>query len=162
MNMETTVEHNPAYALVRAAGSPTLDEMLAVIEAIGLESQAWPQGAVLVDLRQVATLASFTEQYRLGELAVRAFSHLSKLASLVPFKVKIDSDIPIAEVALACAGQRKTDSVGASDTIASFQVPAGSCTITLTGNVDMEASVEVPATGGDTRCVVRGGRVTCG
>ena len=84
MNMETTVEHNPAYALVRAAGSPTLDEMLAVIEAIGLESQAWPQGAVLVDLRQVATLASFTEQYRLGELAVRAFSHLSKLASLVP------------------------------------------------------------------------------
>ena len=82
--MESTVEHNPAYALVRVAGSPTISQILALIESVGVESQAWPQGAVLVDLREVTSLASFTEQYRLGELAVRAFAHLSKLASLVP------------------------------------------------------------------------------
>ena len=88
-------------------------------------------------------------------------SLVAATSSLVPYKVKIDSDIPIAEVALVCAGQRKTDAVGGADTIASFQVPAGSCTITLTGNVDMNAAVEVPSTGGDARCVVRGGRVSC-
>ena len=82
--MESTVEHNPAYALVRVAGSPTISQILALIESVGVESQAWPQGAVLVDLREVTSLASFTEQYRLGEVAVWAFAHLSKLASLVP------------------------------------------------------------------------------
>ena len=79
----------------------------------------------------------------------------------VPYKVRVDADIPIAEVALACAGQRFTDAISPSDTVARFDVVPGACTVTLTGAVEMAADVEVPSTGGDARCVVRGGRVSC-
>jgi Ca-activated chloride channel family protein len=79
----------------------------------------------------------------------------------VPYKIKVDADIPIAEVALACAGQRWTDAISPSDSVARFDATPGACTITLTGAVQMAADVEVPSTGGDARCVVRGGRVSC-
>jgi Ca-activated chloride channel homolog len=79
----------------------------------------------------------------------------------VPFKVRIDADIPIRQVALACAGKRATESLTGADAIAMFTVDPGACELTLTGKVDMTARVEVPVTGGDLRCVVRGGRVAC-
>jgi Ca-activated chloride channel family protein len=89
-------------------------------------------------------------------------STLVSSAGRVPYKVKVDADIPIAEVALACAGQRWTDAISPSDTVARFDAMPGACTVTLTGAVEMAADVEVPSTGGDARCVVRGGRVSCG
>jgi Ca-activated chloride channel family protein len=83
-------------------------------------------------------------------------------ASGVAYKVKVDSDVPIAEVSLACGTTTARQALSGSDTVARFDstVP-GTCTLTLAGVVPMQASVEVPSTGGDTRCVVRGGRVTC-
>ncbi len=80
----------------------------------------------------------------------------------VPFKVKVDADIPITTVALDCGGARSTESLTGSDVIAMFTAPSGGvCELTLSGTVDMRAEVEVPSTGGDLRCVVRGGRVAC-
>nr|MBA2321563.1 VWA domain-containing protein [Deltaproteobacteria bacterium] len=86
---------------------------------------------------------------------------VSSATGRVPYKIKVDADIPIAEVALACAGQRWTDAISAADTVARFDATPGSCTITLSGAVEMAADVQVPSTGGDARCVVRGGRVSC-
>jgi Ca-activated chloride channel family protein len=81
----------------------------------------------------------------------------------VPFKVKVDSDIQLASAALECAGERVTDGLSASDSVASFTAPAGQvCELVLAGTVDMRAEVEVPTTGGDLRCVIRGGRISCG
>jgi hypothetical protein len=80
----------------------------------------------------------------------------------VPFKVRVDSDIPVSQVAISCAGTRATDTLGGSDTIAMFTVTPGVCELTLSGTVDMTAKVEVPKTGGDLRCLVRGGRLSCG
>ncbi|MBX2802856.1 MAG: VWA domain-containing protein [Myxococcales bacterium] len=80
---------------------------------------------------------------------------------LVSYKVRVDADIPIAEVALTCEGERWSESLSGSDTIARFQAFPGSCDLILTGAVDMVATVEVPSTGGDTRCIVRGGRLSC-
>ncbi|MEZ4321493.1 MAG: VWA domain-containing protein [Myxococcota bacterium] len=83
-------------------------------------------------------------------------------ATGVSFKVKLDADIPIPEVQLACSGEVQKDALSASDTVARFEdVVPGSCNLILQGNVPMRASVEVPATGGDVRCLVRGGRVSC-
>jgi hypothetical protein len=79
----------------------------------------------------------------------------------VPFKVRVDADTPIRQVALSCAGQRATETLSAADVVAMFTVTPGVCDLTLTGRVDMTAKVEVPVTGGDLRCVVRGGRVSC-
>ncbi len=80
----------------------------------------------------------------------------------VPYKVKVDSDTVIAEVGLECASGRQRASVGGSDSVARFEVEPGSCSIVLYGAVPMVASVSIPKTGGDIRCLVRGGRVSCG
>lgn len=81
----------------------------------------------------------------------------------VAFKVKVDSDLPIAEVGLTCAGRTQTESLSSSDTVARFAAATpGGCTLILQGNVPMRANVEVPSTGGEVRCTVRGGRVNCG
>jgi Ca-activated chloride channel homolog len=79
----------------------------------------------------------------------------------VDYKVKVDSDIAIGSVALACNGQTWTEQLSASDTVARFSATPGSCRISLDGIVPMTANVEVPEVGGDLRCLVRGGRVNC-
>lgn len=80
----------------------------------------------------------------------------------VPYKVKVDSDMPIAEVSLACNGWRGSESLTGSDTVASFTPVPGSCVLTLQGTVPMQTTVKVPETGADVRCTVRGGRMSCG
>ena len=80
----------------------------------------------------------------------------------VAYKVRVDSDVPIAEVALWCSGQEDRKTLSGSDTIARFDnAIAGSCTVTLEGPTPMTASVTVPSVGGDVRCMVRGGRLSC-
>jgi Ca-activated chloride channel family protein len=79
------------------------------------------------------------------------------------YKVKVDSDIPIAEVELACGGASWREALSGSDTVARFHPAAsGACTLTLLGPLPMTAQVAVPRDGGDVKCTVRGGRVSCG
>jgi len=80
----------------------------------------------------------------------------------VAYKVKVDSDIPISNVALACGRDSWSERLSGSDTIARFDAVPGQCVVTLDGTVAMKAKVEVPSTGGDVRCLVRGGRMNCG
>ncbi len=87
---------------------------------------------------------------------------LPSVIQAVPYKVKVDSDIPIASVSLDCGDGHWSDRVSASNTVARFQAYPGECTLTLGGTVDMRLAVEVPETGGDLRCTVRAGRVNCG
>lgn len=84
------------------------------------------------------------------------------MATGVAFKVKLDSDQAIAEVKLDCGGESWAQSISSGSNVARFeQVYPGSCRLQLDGVVPMTASVEVPAAGGDVRCLVRGGRVNC-
>lgn len=83
-------------------------------------------------------------------------------ATGVEFKVKLDADQPIAEVKLDCAGETWAKRLGGGTNVARFEeVYPGSCRLQLAGVVPMTASVEVPQTGGDVRCLVRGGRLNC-
>lgn len=79
----------------------------------------------------------------------------------VDFKVKVDSDVAIGEVLLTCDGLTERVSLSSSTTVARFAARPGLCEATLIGPVDIVADVQVPATGGETRCLVRGGRVRC-
>ncbi|MEM6926469.1 MAG: hypothetical protein AAF602_06045, partial [Myxococcota bacterium] len=79
----------------------------------------------------------------------------------VDYKVRVDADQPIAEVALSCGGDRLREKLSGGTTVASFQSIPGACDLTLLGRVEMRTRVEVPETGGSTRCVVRGGRLRC-
>ena len=80
-------------------------------------------------------------------------------SSSVPYKVKVDSDQVIAEVGMQCGSKER--SVSLSGNVARFDVSPGDCQLVLYGNVPLYAQVEVPRTGGDVRCVVRGGRLSC-
>jgi Ca-activated chloride channel family protein len=81
----------------------------------------------------------------------------------VELKVKVDSDIPIGGVELDCGGRSHLEPISGSDTVARFQsVRPGACTLKLDGTTPMSTRVEVPSVGGDLRCMVRGGRISCG
>jgi Ca-activated chloride channel family protein len=80
----------------------------------------------------------------------------------VQLKLKLDTDQPIANVSLVCAGRTVRETLRPGDSVARFgSVEPGDCTVQLEGQMPMSAAVNVPATGGDLRCVVRGGRVSC-
>jgi hypothetical protein len=80
-------------------------------------------------------------------------------SSNVSYKVKVDSDQVIAEVGMQCGSNKR--SVSLSGNVARFDVKPGDCQLVLYGTVPLYAQVEVPQTGGDVRCVVRGGRLSC-
>jgi Ca-activated chloride channel family protein len=83
--------------------------------------------------------------------------------SKVAYKVRVDSDVPIAEVTLECTDGSQSRTLSGSDMVARFDVAtAGDCYLTLEGNVPMQTAVRVPVTGGDVKCTVRGGRMSCG
>ncbi|MCB9677245.1 MAG: VWA domain-containing protein [Alphaproteobacteria bacterium] len=79
----------------------------------------------------------------------------------VNLKVKVDSDIPIAEVAASCASDTQSEGLSAADTVARFSVVPGRCQLTLQGAVPMTTTIDVAETGTDVRCLIRGGRMQC-
>ncbi|MBN1334881.1 MAG: VWA domain-containing protein [Deltaproteobacteria bacterium] len=79
----------------------------------------------------------------------------------VAYKVKLDTDMPIAEVVLECRGVRQARTLTAGESVVTFQVPPGTCRMLLEGPVPLSTQVTVPATGGQTRCMLRGGRLSC-
>ncbi|MBX2799404.1 MAG: VWA domain-containing protein [Myxococcales bacterium] len=79
----------------------------------------------------------------------------------VAVKVRVDADIPIPEVRMSCASGQ-VERLSGSDRVARFDgVTPGACEVELSGTVPLTAAVEVPETGMDLRCVVRGGRLSC-
>ncbi|MBL8619461.1 MAG: VWA domain-containing protein [Deltaproteobacteria bacterium] len=84
-------------------------------------------------------------------------------AGLVAYTVRLNSDVPIAEVALRCGADQWRSRLSGSDTVARFAaIRPGACQLVLEGQVPMTAAVQVPETGGQSTCVLRGGRVSCG
>ena len=84
MDLSFSVEHREKYAVVRVAGNPSLGEFLSFLHQLGADSAAWPIKRVLVDLRGVRSLTTFTEHYAVGEEAARQLQHLHRVASVVP------------------------------------------------------------------------------
>ena len=84
MGINFRVEQRALYAVVRVDGEPTLEQFLDFVAQLGRQSADWPHDRVLVDLRSIRTLTSFTEHYAVGEAVVRHMAHLRKLASVVP------------------------------------------------------------------------------
>jgi Ca-activated chloride channel family protein len=127
---------------------------------------AGPCGAPLSDYRGKAARVSDDAEIAytnslLGDLCGVDLSTVVEPG--VAYKVKVDSDMPIAEVALQCPTGEHRSALGGADTVARFDaVVPGSCVVQLQGTVPMRASVRVPETGGDVRCMVRGGRLSCG
>jgi hypothetical protein len=83
-DLKLEVEQRDGHAVVRLTGAPTLGQFISFLQLMGVESRSWPHRRALFDLRGVRTLRAFTEHYAIGEEAARQFSHLVRVASLVP------------------------------------------------------------------------------
>ena len=77
-------------------------------------------------------------------------------------RIRIDADQPITEVAMSCSGGTERHALGLAENIATFNSGSGTCDVTLYGTVPMTARLQVSPTGEDLRCVIRGGRMSCG
>ena len=151
--------HNVRKGLALMAWTDLLMEQAMGGEPCGAPLQAYAgRAAKLSDDAEIGYVSGLVKQQ----------CNLTELPAVVPqrapvaYKVRVDADIPIAEVALACDGNRWTSSLSGSTSVARFDATPGACQLTLSGTVDMTAAVDVPVTGGDVRCVVRGGRLSCG
>jgi hypothetical protein len=89
-----TAFHSPAvevryifetdFVRVQLRGCPSLGEFLAVLQSVGSDSQRWRQDLVMIDLREVEPVYSFTDQFTIGEEVGRSLKHLRRFASVVP------------------------------------------------------------------------------
>ena len=84
MTLKVVSSIETGFTRVTVAGAPTIGQLISLTEVLGADSRAWPQPMLLLDLRQVEPVFSFTEQFRLGEAGARNLGHLRKLASVVP------------------------------------------------------------------------------
>ena len=84
MNFDLAIGTTTHFVRVTVSGQPEIEELLSMIHLLGVESEAWPEPRVLVDLRGVRTPFSRLEQFRIGEEAAASLSHMEKIASLVP------------------------------------------------------------------------------
>lgn len=84
MSLHYEVAYREGYAVARADGEPDLGEFIRMVQDLGAQSRNWPRDRLLVDLRGVRTMRSFTEHYAIGEEVGRQLGHLRKVASLVP------------------------------------------------------------------------------
>lgn len=84
MSLRFTVEHEERHSVLRVHGEPTLGQFMSFLQLIAVETSGWPARRLLVDLRGVRTLTSFTEHYAIGEESARQLRHLHRVASLVP------------------------------------------------------------------------------
>ena len=111
---------------------------------------------------RVASLDDDAEIAYVNDLvSKRCHLNLPPPVRTVAYKVRVNADTPIAEVAMACQDYSQKKSLSAGETAVTFQVPPGACALTLEGNVPMNTKVTVPSTGGQVQCMIRGGRLEC-
>ena len=84
MNFDLHVAQEVDHARVNVAGHPSFDQVLSMIHLLGIDSGGWDLDVLLVDLREVQTVFTREEQFRIGLEAALSLAHLRKVASLVP------------------------------------------------------------------------------
>jgi hypothetical protein len=84
MALEVRYRHHADHVVVTCSGTATVEEFLSTLQEVGADSVAWGPSLVMVDLRPVQTVYSFTEQLRIGQAVARNFAHLHRIAAVVP------------------------------------------------------------------------------
>ena len=84
MDYRLRVRHEPGHTRLTITGRPSFDELLALFNVIGVQSEGWPGDSLLLDLRGVTSRYPPEEEYRVGEEIVLSLAHLRRIASVVP------------------------------------------------------------------------------
>ncbi|GAB3665086.1 SpoIIAA family protein [Ramlibacter alkalitolerans] len=81
-NFDLHVAHEADHARVAVAGHPSYEQVLSMIHLLGVDSGEWAFEKLLVDLREVETVFTPEQQFRIGLEAALSLAHLRKVASL--------------------------------------------------------------------------------
>jgi hypothetical protein len=81
--MQTGIEHLDGYTRAHLNGAPSLGQFLSFVELIAVDSRAWSNRRLLMDLSQVTSLTLFTDQMVAGGETGRKLAHLRRVAVVV-------------------------------------------------------------------------------
>lgn len=84
MSFDVSVTQKQFYTRVAVSGAPTIDQLLALVHVLGIDSGNWKHDVLMVDLRKVSTQFSESEQRSVGQEAAASLVHMRKIASVVP------------------------------------------------------------------------------
>lgn len=84
MSYDVSVTQQRFYTRVAVTGEPTIEQLLALVHLLGVDSDTWTHDLLLVDLRRVSTHFSPEDQFAIGQAAASSLSHMRKIASVVP------------------------------------------------------------------------------
>jgi hypothetical protein len=84
LNFDLHVAHEADHACVQVAGRPSFEQVLSMLHILGVDSGEWEPEVLLLDMRQVETVFTREQQFRLGQEAALSLAHLRKVATLVP------------------------------------------------------------------------------
>src|SRR3954465_12955673 len=62
MSFDVSVTQKQFYTRVAITGSPSFDQLVALVHVLGLDSGSWKHDALMVDLRKVSTQFTENEQ----------------------------------------------------------------------------------------------------
>lgn len=84
MPFQSTITRSAQFVRWRVSGPTSLENFVALVDAVAAESRRRGDSKVMVDLRAVEGTLKFTEQLSVGEIVALKLPHLVKLASVVP------------------------------------------------------------------------------
>lgn len=84
MSYDVSVTQQRFYTRVAISGEPGIDQLLALVHLLGVDSGTWKHDVLLVDLKRVSTQFSREEQFAIGQAAASSLAHMRKIASVVP------------------------------------------------------------------------------
>ena len=84
MPFHSTLTRSAQFVRWRVSGPTSLENFVALVDAIAAESTRRCDSKVMVDLRAVEGTLKFTDQFSVGEIVALKLAHLVKLASVVP------------------------------------------------------------------------------
>jgi hypothetical protein len=87
MDFSMQLHNEEGYTRITLQGSPSLGQFLSLVDLLSIDSHAWPVNKLLVDLRRVDSLTSFTDQFSIGEKAARVLGHLHIASVVQPQRV---------------------------------------------------------------------------
>ncbi|WP_167772670.1 STAS/SEC14 domain-containing protein [Ramlibacter henchirensis] len=77
------IELRPDHVRAAIAGSGTVEEFISMVQWLGARSVTWRSSVLLVDLRGVETVYTFTEQLMIGRAVGVNLRHLRRHAAVV-------------------------------------------------------------------------------
>ena len=145
--------HNVRKAQALMTWTDLLIEKALAEDACGASLQAWQTAAARVD--------DDAEIAYVDSLTAALCDYTPDDGTRVKYKVQVESDVPVTSVGLRCGATKLDERLSGSDTVATFLAPVGDCTLQFQGKMPMKTDVQVPTTGAQVRCRIRGGRVRC-